>query len=307
MNNYRVALFLLFRMKRSFIYIIIGVILLASCGPSHEERKRLSREQRLQEKRADSLALKVGVLPTMDCLPLFIAAEDSLFRAQGVDVRLKMRNAQMDNDTAFAGGSIEGMVSDLVRTERLRHQGVASRYVAATNAYWQLVANPKARIKERKQLGDKMIAMTRYSATDRLTDIAMNGVKTTATVYHVQINDVKLRLRMIFANEMDAAWFTEPQATAARLFGAPVLYDSQQHNIHLGVIAFRELSLKDKRRQQQTERFLRAYNMAVDSINRHGIGHYAPVIAKYCGSDAKTIKALPRLKYVHAAPPKKEQ
>lgn len=279
---------------------------MAACGPSHEERKYRSYLQYLEERRQDSLALKVGVLPTMDCLPLFVAFDDSLFRQQGIDVRLKMRQAQLDNDTAFAGGSIEGMVSDLVRTERLRRQGTGVRYVAATNADWQLLTNPKARIKERSQLGDKMIAMTRYSATDYLSTLALKGVKTTAMVYRVQINDVGVRLRMMLNNEMDALWLTEPQATAARLFGAPVLYDTRKHDIRLGVIAFREQALADRNRQRQLAGFLKAYNAAVDSINLHGVAHYASVIGKYCGCDAKTIKALPKLKYSHAAHPRQQ-
>lgn len=292
------------RMRRPIAYIIIGVLLLAACGPSHEEQKRRSYLQYLQEKREDSLALKVGVTPTMDCLPLFVALDDSLFRREGIDVRLKMRQAQMDNDTAFAGGSVEGMASDLVRTERLRRLGTPVRYVAATNACWQLVTNPKARLKERSQLGDKMVAMTRWSATDWLTDVALKGVKTTAMVYRVQINDVGVRLRMMLNNEMDALWLPEPQATEARLFGAPVLYDTRKHDIRLGVVAFREQSLADGRRQKQLRGFLKAYDMAVDSINKHGVGHYAGIISKYCGCSGKAIRALPRLEYAHAAPPR---
>ena len=59
---------------------------ICSCNKSYKEKKqeeKLSREELLRE---DSLALKVATVPTLDCLPLFIGVEDSLFKKNGVDV-----------------------------------------------------------------------------------------------------------------------------------------------------------------------------------------------------------------------------
>lgn len=288
-------------MKKSFIYILSLALLLliSSCGESRQTRIARTRAEYEKQVRANRAALKIGALPTMDCLPLFIAQDDSLFKATGSDIRLKMRNSQLDNDTAFIGGSIEGMVTDIKRLENIEKKGIAVKRIAMTNAYWQLYGNPKARIFEVKQLGNKMVAMTRYSATDYLTDVALKGVKTQGTVYRVQFNDVKLRLKMLLNNEMDALWFTEPQATQARLFGANLLYDSQKAGFHLGSLAFRQQAWDDKARKKQIADFISAYNQAVDSINAHGIAHYSGIIQKYCGCNNKTVKALPRLRYQH--------
>ena len=51
-----------------------------------------------------------------------------------------------------------------------------------------------------------MIAMTRHSATDYLSTLVIDSVKTKYDVYRVQINDLNIRLRMLLNNEMDAAW-----------------------------------------------------------------------------------------------------
>lgn len=204
-------------MKLRIIFVCGWCIaLVVACGQSYETKQRMTRAERAKLKTADSLALKVGVMPTLDCMPLFVAKERRLFDTLGVDVRLRMRKAQMDIDTALIGGSVEGAVSDSVRVARMRSRGTALTEVGTTNTSWQLVGNRSARLKEVKQLGDKMVAMTRYSATDFLTDHVLTGVKTTATVYRVQINDVPLRLQMLLNNEMDALWLPEPQATTAR-------------------------------------------------------------------------------------------
>ena len=88
----------------------------------------------------------------------------------------------MDCDTALLNRRVEGSISDLVRTERMKKRGLQLDYLTATNAYWQLYSNRKARLKHLNQLGDKMIAMTRFSATDYLTDLTLDTVKTRARV-----------------------------------------------------------------------------------------------------------------------------
>lgn len=291
-------------MKKAFLYLLVLAFLAAACGPSYEEKKRLTRAQQAQLKKEDSLALKVAVLPTLDCLPIYLAKEHRFFDTLKTDVRLRLYTAQMDCDTALANGRVEGSITDLIRGERLQTKGTPLRYVAATNTHWQFISNRTARVKEPKQLGDKMVAMTRYSATDYLTDLALDGVQTNATVFRIQINDIPLRLSMLINNEMDAMWLPEPQATTARLAKHPVMMDTKTKDIRLGAIAFRENALKDKRRQQQLNAFVKAYNRACDSINHYGTKEYADLIKKYCRVDDKTVEALPKMNFPHAAPPR---
>ncbi len=296
-----------FTATSSLTFIICVVVLLSlfvACNKSYQEQKQEEKKTLAETLRKDSLALKIATVPTLDCLPLFIGVEDSLFEHNGVDVHLKQRNGQIDCDTLIRGKYVEGIVSDLIRTERLKKEGIALRYLTATNAYWQLYTNHISRIKELKQLSDKMIAMTRYSATNYLADYAIDSAKPQYDVFKIQINDPRTRIKMMINNEMDAALFTEPQATTARIYNNPMLMDSRDKNIRFGVIAFRESALKDKRRQKQLKAFTKVYNMAVDSINYYGFGHYAAIIMKYTNADEKTIKALPKLKFNHVNPPR---
>lgn len=285
------------------VILATGIFLMVSCGKSYEENRRISRVERARLDSVDRAAFKVGVMPTLDCLPLYVAQSSGLFDTLGVTVHLKYFMAQMDCDTALMGGSLQGSVTDLVRVQRLRRKGLALSCPIATNTYWQLVTNRMARIRELRQLSDKMVANTRYSATDLLTDIAISKGKPRYEVYRVQINDVKLRLKMLENNEMDAMFLPEPQATTARLLGSPVLLDSRDENLRLGVFAFRESDLKGKRLQQM-RLFIKAYNQAVDSICKYGLQHYGSLIRNYCGSDSKTVKALPKLQFTHAESPR---
>lgn len=292
---------------RKLFWIIATIVLLAGCGQSYEETKRLSREQRKKLAREDSAALKVAVLPTLDCLPIFIAEDHQLFDTV-VDIRLKCFTAQMDCDTALQRGRVEGSITDIVRAERMIKQGTPLKYVASTNAYWLLITNHHQRITQLKHLDDKMLAMTRYSVTDLLGDLAVDSAKLQPErVFRIQINDVNVRLKMLENNEMDAMLLTEPQATQALLQKHKVILDTRKEDIQMGVIVFRSKEMEDKNRKKQMDVFLKGYNEACDSINQFGVRHYHDVIRKYYNISEQTLKALPdSLKYEHAMGPRQK-
>lgn len=238
--------------EKDFSVFFLATLFLVACGKSEDEMKRMSKMEKARKDSIYRAAFKIAVMPTMDCLPLFYAKEKGYFDSLGVDVRLPMYYAQMDCDTALTGGTVEGAITDLVRGERLAKRGTPLNYEIATNTYWQLIANHRARVRTVAQLSDKIIAITRLSATDRLAAMAIDSAKPKEEVYRVQINSVKVRLDMIHNNLLDAAFFTEPQATAARIGTAqapaknPVLADSRKMGVTWGVFAFRTKAMEEK-------------------------------------------------------------
>jgi NitT/TauT family transport system substrate-binding protein len=301
-------LYLCSEFMKHLIIIIVGLLLLAACGQSYEETKRIASENRREALRKDSAALKVAVLPTLDCLPIYVAQHHHLFDTVQGGVRLKRFTAQMDCDTAMERGRVEGSVTDLVRAIRMQQRGTKLRYVAVTNAYWQLITNRNARIRQLKQLDDKMVAMTRFSFTDMLTDKVVDSVKLKEErVFKVQINDVNVRMLMLQNNEMDALWMTEPQASMARMLKHQVVYDSRTTKIQPGVIAFREKEMRHPERAKQLQLFVNAYNQACDSINKKGLRHYRDLIMRYCNVKKEVVDSLPDVKknpFVHAQGPR---
>lgn len=295
------------RYSKLLLLIVVGLLLLAGCSQSYEETKRISRAQRLKAMREDSAALKVAVLPTLDCLPIFLAKDHQMFDT-AVDIRLKQFTAQMDIDTALANRRVEVGVSDLVRVERLKKQGDSLRYLTATNAYWQLVSNRGARITDLKHLDDKMLAMTRYSVTDLLGDVAVDSAKLKSErVFRIQINDVNVRLKMLENNEMDALILTEPQASVARMLKHKVLLDTRKLDMQMGVIVSQWKGMNGETRAKQLRVFMRGYNKACDSINQYGIANYAPLIVKYCRVKPEALQQISKdLKFHHIALPREE-
>ena len=273
--------------------LAVGVRCAGSGRSGHQQA--LAKAEKVRQARLDSAAFKVAVMPTLDCLPLYLMRDSNYYDSTQVDVRLRRYAAHMDIDTALVGGSVQAAVSERVRVARLRRK-VALRELASTPLEWALITNRRARISELKQLSDKMVAMTRFSATDELTDQAVKNGKPKYYVFHVQINSVPLRLSMLMSNEMDAAWLPQPQWAMALQTGHKQLMDSGKGTY--GVLVARTADMPA--RQKQLRAFIEGYNKACDAINARGVSHYAALIKKYMGANDQAIAKLPNLKYNHA-------
>ena len=56
--------------------IMLTAATIMACGHSYQQTKELSRMERKRLAREDSMALKVAVMPSLDCLPLYIAERE---------------------------------------------------------------------------------------------------------------------------------------------------------------------------------------------------------------------------------------
>ena len=289
-------------MKRINYLLILAVLTLVSCGKSDKELQAERQAQKLAEREAYQKAYKIAVMPTMDCLPAYLLKDSLLYDTAKVDIRLCRFNAQMDCDTAMIGGSVQAAFSDLVRTERLKHRNkVLMHYLTDTNLNWQLIADKDSKLKQLSDLSDKIVAMTRFSGTDLLTDMAVKKAKPKYQVFRVQVNDVLVRLAMLQNHEIDAYWFADPQITKALSADNNSLFNSEDAGVHLGVVA-----IMDKvRRQDEEAAFAEAYDKAVEQINKNGVKYYSALIQKYMKVDESVVRALPDIKYTKIGPPRK--
>ncbi len=284
---------------RKYLALMAVCLLILSCGGAGDKQAKTGAKQ--ASHKAD---MRVAVMPTMDALPLFIAKEKGLFEKENLDVALVPFKAHMDIDTALVGGSVDAAFTDIIRAQQLIDTKKAKlHYLTTTELHWALITNRTARINRLEQFGDKMVAMTRLSATDWLMQKTFDDVKTKAQVYGVQINDIDVRLKMLLNNEMDAVWLPEPQATMAMEVGHKKVIDSDKYKLKLGVLAVRDSKKRDAKMEDKLKKI---YSMACDSINRNGVKAYAKVIAKYCNVSEEVAEKTPQRTYTHAEQPREE-
>lgn len=276
---------------RLFLAIAAGLLCFAACTDSGDNKQT---DNEIDTWELDSASLRIAVMPTIDCLPLYVAEEEGLFDRESVSVSLYPYQAQIDCDTAIKNGWVDVMMTDLVRAERLKSLGTPLRYLTATELQWQLLAGKNARLKKLGQLENKMIAVTRYSATAMLADALVDSASVVdELVFRIQVNNLGIRLQMLETETMDAMFLPQPQATAARQIGAEVLYDTRWNDVCMGVMVASEASQCDTLRQRLTKGMLKAYAEACDSINKRGVRFYSKMIARRCGLKNAVTDSLP--------------
>ena len=273
---------------RTLALATLTALLFACNGKGNAPQKQSERQT------TNDSTLRIAVMPTLDCLPLYVADATGLFGEEHINVRLMKYTAQMDCDTAILRGRVQGVFTDLVRAQRLQQKGANLHEVGATNLHWQLISNRNARIKDVQQLGDKMVGMTRFSATDFLTADLIDRSKPKNEVFRIQVNNVFIRLKMLVGYEIDAAFMPEPQATVARMGKNNVLADTQTKDIRLGVAVFSMAAKDQKKVRQALPAFVKAYDRACDSLNIRGIQHYADLLKTHFQLNDAAVKALPK-------------
>lgn len=245
-------------MKRTLSTLLL-LLLLVSC---QKEQESVSPEE---QARQDSLALHVGVLPVMDCLPIYYAKQMGIFRETGIDVRLVEYMSQMDCDTAMQRGWVELAYGDMARTLLMQDN---MRVIMSLPGHPVLITARSKRIRQLKHLNERMVALDRLSAADYWSDQLMTqaGLDQTA-IYRPQVNDIRLRTSMLTEQLLDAALLPEPYATQATMAGNRRLYTPADSTTALAGIVMPKTMLADTTRTAQIRKFIIAYDKAADLLN----------------------------------------
>ncbi len=254
-----------------------------------------------------STALHIATTPTLDCLPIFLAYDDSLFAALDLDVQLMEMGSEIDCDTALCGGSAQVAASNIIRAQRLIRKRVPLEFFSTTNRHYRFVTSGGTRIKKLSDLNGKLVGISRFSTSNFLAELSIDSVKLDRTkVYCVQINDFGIRTRMLINNELEGALLPEPQATEALNRNNILSADFSDKIYRLGAIVVRIDKKKERSRQRQLLLFKKAYNMAIDSININGMKHYRQHIMRHCHVKSSTIDSLHPQKFSYITPVRTE-
>lgn len=216
----------------------------------------------------DSTVLRLAVLPTMECLPFYYADSTGIFDSLGVNVRLITFKAAMDADTAFQRGYADGIVTDLVKACLWQGAGDTAHVAMVGELRMWIVTAPKARLLKAESLKEKIIGVTRHSATDFFTDKVLASVKLhDIDLNKPQINNVWLRTLMVDQDQIDGAVLPEPYASEAVARGAKRLNGTADMGVeNLMCVLFGDSLYRV--RNGDIEKIREAYDKAVVAMNK---------------------------------------
>lgn len=242
-------------------------VLFTSCN-GEEGKNRLTRVEKERLRIEDSLAFKIGILPTSDCDALRLADSLHIFESLGVDVHFRRYNALSECRIALRNNLVEGAVVDSALADVIMQKDSTALVLGpVTSLSWKMITSKKSRIVRVEQLVDKIIATDSHGSSRKLVDITIDSlVKKQKNVYVIQCEDINVRTKMLSTGNIDVAMLPEPFASSAIKSGGKVLKDfSSQPK---GLYAFSKKALNDKRIKQQYELFLKGLAIAKDSLER---------------------------------------
>ncbi len=251
---------------------------------------------------ADSSALRIGLMPTLDCLPFYYARSSGIYDALGLAVEWQTFMAQMDLDTALARGHLDGIYSDLVRSALLQSRDTFPVVVMGFDGDWKVITSQTLRLRNPSQLRERMVAVARHSATDWLSDcLARAGGLPEDRIYRPQINNITLRTEMLDNAQVDAAILPEPQATQAVAAGHRYIYSSREENARMGCLTFSRTSLARSGRDGMLRKLVEGYDRAVAALNSRGKAACDSLLRAAYGLTERVVDSLrlPEYKAAH--------
>lgn len=289
-------------MKRIFILLslLLPAVMVLSCRNEAAPAAPAEAEQPVRHDSATQAGLRVALLPTLDCLPFLYADEAGIYDSLGLSVELRTFEAQADCDTALLGTWADVSASDLVTVRLQRRRGHPVSVVAATDGRWSLVVSRLLRVRRLSQAKERMVAVARQSYADYLTTEALQGEGMGYDdVFRPQINALRLRLDMLYNDQVDLAVLPEPQVSAARALGHRVIYTGR---VPMGCIAVGDSVLADTVRAARVGLLLRGYDEAVARLNKGGKGAALPLLRRVYELSPAAVDSLrwPKFSPLHA-------
>jgi NitT/TauT family transport system substrate-binding protein len=245
---------------------VLSVGILSGCAKKIEENK----------------TLRFGILPAESAIPLILAKEKGLFEKAGVNVELTTFTSPNDRNIALQANKLDGIIADTMTALALNEGGFKMKITSDINEDFKLLAGPKSGIDSFEKLNNKKISLVPNFLPEYIMDemAKKNNIKYEVVV----IPAFQARIEALMSGAIDALIFTEPQATLLAAQGAKILGSSKEYNLKAGTILFSDSILASQ--PTAVKNFYKAYNDAVEYINKGDAKEYGAVLTKYTFPEA---------------------
>lgn len=270
-------------MKKIISLVVALIVIMASGGCAAPAR--------------ESQILKVGVLPDVDSIPLIIAEAQGYFEKAGAKVEIEHFSSAKDRDSALQAGSIDGAISDILAAAFAKDGGFDVKITSKSDGSYKFLAGKESGIESLEEMKGKANALSKNTIIEYATDMMLleSGVKPDDIDKQV-IPQIPARLEMLQNGKVDTATLPEPLASSALKNGAKLLGSTDALGINPGVILFTSKAIDSK--SEEIKSFYKAYNMAVEYLNKEDKSVYIDTIIEKAGFpvDVRDIITLPQYK-----------
>ena len=274
--------------KKLFLSVLFPLLLLSGC--SGEETKGVQAEEPV---------LRLGVMPSMDYLPLAVARREGMLDKRIEIVKFYSAN---ERDSALQSHNIDGTVTDLTGAMLHRAGGYDLKITSRCDAPFYIVAGATTGIAAPEELKGRTIAVSRHTVIDFCVDMALLAAGLQPEdVEKVEINKIPLRFEMLRNARIDATGLPDPLATMARVAGDRILTDNRTMDFSVTGIVFSQQAVTAK--ADLIGRLYQAYNYGADYLKGHTIADVGDILKEEMGFSDDILPHSRLTEYSPAAVP----
>lgn len=220
------------------------IVLLTGCGSRDGSDNDLTD--------TTARAMRIGVIPVDECLPVYVAEHLGLLDSLHADVRVVRFDAMSECRKALTARQVDIIVND-------------------TAIGYKFLTSKKARIHRVSQLSDKVIAADGEGFSKQIAQMGIDSLlKLKRHIFIIKVEDLGVRTRMLMSSNVDAAVLPEPWASQAVKAGA----------VKIDIKAIKPGTPQSSFPNTKNARLLSAIATATDSINKYGKENYYPLFNK---------------------------
>ncbi len=254
-----------------------------------------------KQKSSEVPTLSLGVMSSMDYLPLAVAQREGYFAKHGVNVKIQKFISANERDMAFQSGVVDGGVTDYTSAALLASGGFDMKLTSKCQAPFYIVASSQSGVNSLSELKGKKIAVSQNTVIDFCVDMALTSVNLTpADVEKVEINKIPTRFEMLRNNKIDATGLPNPFALIAAGDGCKLLVSMDSLKYTVTGIVFAQKAIDSK--SEAIRKMYAAYNEGVAYLNTHTVADIKDILVKDLQFPEPVSEKVSLPKYTDAQP-----
>jgi NitT/TauT family transport system substrate-binding protein len=265
-------------MKKTLLFTCLSLLALGTAACSNgSDSTSTSTSKSAETAAVTDETMNVGILPAESAIPIILAKEEGFFEDLGLNVEINSFTSPNDRNVAVQAKELDATISDVMTEATFKQNGIDMTITSDILEDFKILASPNSGATEMKDLADKKITLVPNFILEYIMD--QFAEENDFSYEIVDISSFAARSEALLSDQVDAAVYTEPQASMLAAQGAIVLGSSKEAGIKGGTLQFMTDVVKD--RPQDVAAFYQAYDQAIDYMNEHKASEYADILADY--------------------------
>ena len=207
---------------QSFFIIAIAVLIATACGPAAAP--------------AETVTLKIAVMPIIDTLPLYVAQGEGFFAEHNVEVELIPVASAPERVQLVASGQVDGSINETLSVMLFNQEAIqmqAVRYAlrpAEGYGHFFILASGSSGITVPEGLKGVEIGVSQGTIIEYVTERLLTAEGLSADeIVTIPVPKIPDRMALLASGELSAATLPDPLGALAVQSGATIVLDDSNH------------------------------------------------------------------------------